>query len=87
MFSVYDHVRGLEEHIGDGLFNIILCNDNYNGQLSEDSQWVYADEKTLADTRVHCADLADESHPWRHDSSKLAKKLIEILDEYTGPLD
>jgi uncharacterized cofD-like protein len=87
MFSVYDHVRGLEEHIGDGLFNIILCNDNYNGQLSEDSQWVYADEKILADTRVHCADLADESHPWRHDSSKLAKKLIEILDEYTGPLD
>src|SRR5918996_2243724 len=74
MFSVYDHVRGLEEHIGDGLFNIILCNDNYNGQLSEDSQWVCVDEKALANSRVHCADLTDESYPWRHDSSKLAKE-------------
>ena len=87
MFSVYDHVRALEEHIGDSLFDIILCNDNYAGKLSEDSQWVYADEKTLSDSRIHCADLADENHPWRHDSSKLAKKLIEILDEYTGPLE
>jgi len=80
-------MRALEEHIGDSLFDIILCNDNYEGQLSEFSQWVRADEKTLADSRVHCADLADENHPWRHDSSKLAKKLIEILDEYTGPLE
>lgn len=86
-YSVYDHVRALEEHIGDSLFDIILCNDNYEGPLNEDSQWVIADEKTLDDPRVHCADLADENHPWRHDSSKLAKKLIEILDEYTGPLE
>lgn len=87
MYSVYDHVRALEEHIGDHLFDLILCNDNYEGQLSADSQWVYIDEKTLADSRVHCADLIDENHPWRHDSAKLARKLIEILDEYTGPLE
>jgi uncharacterized cofD-like protein len=87
MFSVSDHVRGLEDHIGEILFDIILCNDNFNGPLGEDSQWVNIDEKSLADARVHCADLIDESHPWRHDSFKLAKKLIEILDEYTGPLD
>ncbi|HEX9838700.1 MAG TPA: uridine diphosphate-N-acetylglucosamine-binding protein YvcK, partial [Anaerolineales bacterium] len=86
-YSVYDHTRSLEEHIGDSLFDVILCNDNYEGQLAEDSQWVLTDEKTLADPRVHCADLADENHAWRHDSSKLAKKLIEILDEYTGPLE
>lgn len=86
-YSVYDHMHALEEHIGDSLFDIILCNDNYEGQLSEDSQWVLTDEKTLVDPRVHCADLADENHPWRHASSKLAKKLIEILDEYTGPLE
>jgi len=86
-YSVYDHMRALEEHIGDSLFDIILCNDNYEGQLDEGSQWVLADEKTLDDSRVHCADLTDENHPWRHDSAKLAKKLIEILDEYTGPLE
>ena len=87
MYSVYDHVRALEEHIGDRLFDIILCNDNYAGELGEDSQWVNTDEKSLSDSRIHCADLADENHPWRHDSSKLAKKLIEILDEYAGPFE
>ena len=87
LFTVSDHVRALEEHVGDHLFDIILCNDNYAGELPEDSQWVLADEKILTDSRLHCADLADVNYPWRHDSTKLAKKLIEILDEYTGPLD
>lgn len=87
MFTVYDHVSALEEHIGDDLFDIILCNDNHQGQVTEASQWVDVDEKILSDPRVHCADLTDENYPWRHDSAKLAKKLIEILDEYTGPLD
>ncbi|HZM22980.1 MAG TPA: gluconeogenesis factor YvcK family protein [Anaerolineales bacterium] len=87
MYSCYDHVRALEEHIGDSIFDVILCNDNYDGQLSTDSQWVLADERTLSDSRSYVADLTDKDHPWRHDSLKLAKTLIEILDEYTGPLE
>ncbi|HKG55528.1 MAG TPA: gluconeogenesis factor YvcK family protein, partial [Anaerolineales bacterium] len=86
MYSCYDHTRALEEHVGDNLFDIILCNENYEGQLNADSQWVRADEKTLSDGRVRCFDLSDPSYPWRHDSAKLARSLIEILDEYTGPL-
>jgi uncharacterized cofD-like protein len=86
LYSCYDHIRGLEEHVGDNLFDIVLCNDNYEGELNTDSQWVRADEKTLADSRVHCSDLSDAGYPWRHDSAKLARALIEILDEYTGPL-
>ena len=87
VYTCYDHVRALEEHVGRDVFNVILCNDNYEGQLDKGSQFVRADEKTLADPRTHCADLSDVSHPWRHDSNKLAKILIEILDEFTGPLD
>jgi hypothetical protein len=52
-----------------------------------DSHWVRADEKTLSDNRSFLADLTDQNRPWRHDSGKLAKTLIEILDEYTGPLE
>jgi len=84
-YTCYDHLRSLEEHVGDGVFDVVLCNDNYDGQLNEDSQWVRVDEETLADVRVRCADLTDKSHPWRHDSIKLAETLIEILDEHTGP--
>ena len=86
LYSCYDHTRALEEHVGDELFGIVLCNENYEGQLNEGSHWVRADEKTLADPRVHCSDLIDPNYPWRHDSDKLARALIEILAEYTGPL-
>jgi len=86
VYSCYDHIRALEDHVGDNLFDIILCNENYEGELSADTQWVRTDEKTLADARVHCSDLTDPGYPWRHDSAKLARTLIEILDEYTGPL-
>jgi 2-phospho-L-lactate transferase/gluconeogenesis factor (CofD/UPF0052 family) len=87
VYTCYDHVRALEEHVGEGLFDVILCNDNYEGKLNDGSQFVRADEKTLEDSRTHCADLSDDQYPWRHDSNKLAVKLIQLLDEYTGPLD
>lgn len=87
LFTCYDHVRALEEHVGDHVFDVVLCNSNYVGQLNEDSQWVIADEKTLADSRTFCTDLISESQPWRHDSLKLTSALIEVLDEFTGPLN
>ncbi|HEX2989467.1 MAG TPA: gluconeogenesis factor YvcK family protein [Anaerolineales bacterium] len=87
VYTCHDHIQALEEHVGEDVFNVILCNDNYEGQLDDGSQFVQADERTLSDPRTHCADLSDVSYPWRHDSNKLAKTLIEILDEFTGPLD
>ena len=86
LYSCYDHVRVLEEHVGDRIFDVVLCNDNYEGQIPDDSQWVRVDDKARADARVRCADLADGSYPWRHDSNKLAATLISVLDEYTGPI-
>jgi uncharacterized cofD-like protein len=85
-YSCYDHVRALEEHVGEDLFDIILCNDNYEGVIDASSQWVRADEKTLADSRVYTADLVDNEHPWRHDSTKLSQVIINLYNERTGPL-
>jgi len=84
LYSCYDHVRVLEEHMGDRLFDVVLCNDNYEGQLLSDSEWVRVDEKARADSRVRCADLIDKSYPWRHDSTKLAETLVAALEEYSG---
>ncbi len=85
-FSCYDHVRSLEEHVGEDLFDVVLCNDNYGPGLGEASQWVVADERSMNDARVHTADLVDPEHPWRHDSVKLAQILVDLLYERTGPL-
>ncbi len=85
-FTCHDHVRALEEHVGGDVFDIILCNDNYQGSLDSNSRWVHVDEKTQSDSRTYSADLVDDDHPWRHDSIKLAQALMDIFYEGTGPL-
>jgi uncharacterized cofD-like protein len=86
-FTCYDHIRAMEEYVGDSLFDVLLCNENFRGQLNVGDQWVQIDDKTRSDSRTQYADLINETHPWRHDSIKLADALMSILDEYTGPLE
>jgi uncharacterized cofD-like protein len=85
-YSCYDHVRALEEHIGEDLFDVVLCNENHSASLPSGSEWVRADHRSLSDARVYCADLLDEENPWRHDSEKLGKVLMNLFYERTGPL-
>ena len=84
-FTCNDHVRALENHVGKDLFDVILCNDNYENDISP-AQWVHADEITLSDRRTYSANLADDNHSWRHDSAKLAQAIMDIFYERTGPL-
>jgi uncharacterized cofD-like protein len=84
-FTCYDHICALENHIGEDLFNIILCNNNYINDIGS-SLYVRADDKMLSDSRSYCADLVDEGHPWRHDSEKLARIIMDLFYERTGPL-
>ena len=86
-FTCYDHIRAMEEYVGDSLFDVLLCNENFRGQLNVGDQWVQIDDKTRSDSRTQYADLINETHPWRHDSIKLSDALMGILDEYTGPLE
>ena len=85
-FTCHDHVRALEEHAGEDLFDIVLCNDNYGASLAETSQWVIADEKSRSDVRLYTANLVDYEHPWRHDPLRLAQVLMDLFYERTGPL-
>ena len=85
-YSCYDHVRALEAHIGEDLFDVVLCNENHSAPLPAGTEWVRADQKTMTDARAYCADLLDEEHPWRHDSEKLGQVLLNLFSERTGPL-
>jgi uncharacterized cofD-like protein len=86
LYSCHDHVRALEVHVGEDLFDVVLCNDNYEGDLGRSSQWVRTDEESLSDDRVYCADLRDDEHPWRHDSAKLSRVLLDQYFEHSGPI-
>jgi uncharacterized cofD-like protein len=86
LYTCHDHVQALEEQVGEGFFDVVLCNENYEGDLGGTSQWVSADEKSRADLRFYGADLMDAEHPWRHDSVKLSQVLMDLFYERTGPL-
>ena len=86
-FTTYDHVRALEGHVGDDLFDIILCNNNYMGKLNSTSVWVRVNDTSLSDERTYTADLVDDAHPWRHDPNKLAQVIMDVFYERTGPLN
>ncbi len=85
-YTCSDHVRALEDHIGPGLVDVVICNDTYEGKLTEGSQWVRVDEAARRDPRLYCTDLLDREHPWRHDSRRLAQTIMDLYYERTGPL-
>jgi len=84
-YGVSEHISVLEEHIGHGVFDIIVCNNRYEGTLPNGVEWVRMDQN-LNNYPLYGADLLDQDHPWRHSSEKLAKVLMDLLEERTGPL-
>jgi uncharacterized cofD-like protein len=85
-FSCKDHLTAVEDHIGLDLFDVVVVNNRQKGQLSAGSAWVKIDPDLSERYAAYLADLADEERPWRHDSEKLARILIDLLEERTGPL-
>jgi uncharacterized cofD-like protein len=85
-FSCFDHVKSVESHVGPNLFDLVICNNHFEGSLGENVDWVRMDKELLEHTSVYCADLVDTAYPWRHDSKRLAKTIMDLFYEQTGPL-
>ncbi len=80
-YSVGDHMEALEAHVGDGLFPVVLANDNLDVDFdaSPGVELVPGNWPPDAKYRVATADLVDPVYPWRHDSDKLAQALLHLL--------
>lgn len=85
-FSVSDHIQALEDHIGGGIFDIFVCNQNYEGVLLNEMNWVKFEVDSVADYPIYQADLVSDEEPWHHDEDKLAFVLMQIYHSRTGPL-
>ena len=85
-YSAKDHVRVLEDHVGDDLFDIVLANGNYGGDLPAGVEWVPVDDDLEEEFAVYRSDIVDPDVPWRHDPALLARVIIDLLQERTGPL-
>jgi hypothetical protein len=76
-------MASLEAHVGDDLFSVMVVNDNIDVDFDAPPgvEMVSMDMPSNAKYRVVAADLVDESRPWRHDSHKLARTLLYLLNE------
>ncbi|GAB4541513.1 MAG: YvcK family protein [Anaerolineae bacterium] len=82
-FTVGDHVRAIERHVGSGLFSYVLANNNQDHPLPADwgLEIVDLDTPDQVDYQVLAADVVDEARPWRHDAGKLAQLLIRMIEQ------
>jgi uncharacterized cofD-like protein len=79
-YSVADHVATVLQYIPTNFIDFVLANDNLSvSPTTGGGQTIFV--KPTPPTQVHMitADLVDESRPWRHDSTKLAKAVMSLL--------
>ncbi len=79
-FAVSDHFETLVKHVGPGLFNYVIANDNVAGPLPEawHSQPVSIDSTVMDGARVVTADVVSEKNRYHHDSEKLATTIMRL---------
>jgi uncharacterized cofD-like protein len=83
-FTVSDHLRVLEEHVGGDLFDYVLVNSNLNFSLpasaaAAGSRYVVFDRENVAQhgARVVMADVVAERPSTHHDPEKVARALMK----------
>jgi uncharacterized cofD-like protein len=85
-FSCDDHIQALEDHVGSGLFDLLVCNLNYASELPKGMSWVKIEEEAVPNFAVYKADLISDDEPWHHDETKLAQVIMDIYQDRTGPM-
>ncbi len=85
-YSCDDHIEAINNHVGKGLFDIVIANNNFTGKLPDGIEWITMDEQLKMYSAVYSADLVDPNNPWRHDGEALSQVIIDLLEERTGPL-
>ena len=79
-FSLSMHTKVINQYV-DESFRLVLSNNRYVGKLLPKMAWVKVDTDISLGWDIVGRDLVDETSPWRHDPDKLARALVELLDE------
>lgn len=85
-YSCGNHITAITEHAGQGLFDIVIANNNFSGQLPDGIEWIKKDAEISTSATVYTSDLVDPAMPWRHNGEALSRVIIDLLEERTGPL-
>jgi uncharacterized cofD-like protein len=85
-YTAGDHIRTVEDHISSGLFDIAVANSNYVDNLPNGVEWVGVEAGLSEKYAIYQADLVDALYPWRHDSAKLSRAVMDLYQQRAGPL-
>ena len=85
-FSCEDHVEVLDRQIGAHIFDLVICNQCIQSEPPNGVKWVLVNSSRESGYPIYQTDLLDERNPLRHDSVKLAKTIMDLFYERTGPL-
>lgn len=80
-YTVADHVDAIRQHVPGDLLDVVVANDNFSIPADTgggNTQFVPIGP--VQGTRMVACDLVDEARPWRHDSKKLARAVINLLN-------
>jgi uncharacterized cofD-like protein len=85
-YSVQDHVRAIEKHMGGTICDYVVANDNLVEELperwhSEPVRMAHSNENGIESARVISADVVDTHNRYRHDSDKLAGVILNLYHE------
>jgi uncharacterized cofD-like protein len=82
-FGAADHVAAIEDHVGKGVINYVLANDNVVDVIpkAEESKPVLVDSQINDGIRLIATDVISEENYYHHDSTKLAEAIMRIYEE------
>ncbi|MEK6220873.1 MAG: YvcK family protein, partial [Chloroflexota bacterium] len=75
-YTCEDHIDALKAHVGEDFFDLVVSNENQQGDLPKGVEWVTASSTVEALYSLYRSDLADSKIPGKHDAHKLARSLI-----------
>jgi uncharacterized cofD-like protein len=85
-YSGGDHIHAIEQHLGGHIFDLIICNNRFEGELIEGVEYVTLEQNVLDEYVLYQAPLSDDLTPWRHSADKLAAVIMDLYYDRTGPL-
>ncbi len=83
-YNVDDHVQALIRHAGARILNCVLANDLFTPPAPPRAEWVKLPAQPPRGYRLVTANLRQDVHVWRHDPERMARALIDLLEEETG---
>ena len=79
-YDVAQHVAALTRYLPQGTLDVVLANSNLSIPPTQGGgQTHYVQPSDPHEGRLLLADLVDEQKPWRHDSVKLARVVLDLL--------